>query len=130
MPDQELFDLAGKNQLTANLEAQVRRMLLDPKSKALVDNFAMQWLQLRRLKNFSPDSEDFPHFDEKLRSAMLTETSMFFQSIIAEDRSILDLIDSDYTFVNRRLADHYGLNGSIFGKSNGSKTRGLRNNDQ
>jgi hypothetical protein len=130
MPDRELSDLAAKNQLTANLEPQVRRMLADPKSKALVDNFAMQWLQLRRLKSFSPDLEDFPHFDEKLRLAMLTETSMFFQSIITEDRSILDLIDSDYTFLNRRLADHYGLNGTAFNRPNGIKGRRLKDNDQ
>ncbi|HWE03509.1 MAG TPA: DUF1592 domain-containing protein [Tepidisphaeraceae bacterium] len=109
MPDQELFDLAAKKQLSANLEQQVRRMLLDPKSQALVDNFAMQWLQLRRLKNFSPDPTDFPHFDERLRAAMLTETSLFFGSIIREDRSIIDLIDADYTFLNERLAQHYGI---------------------
>jgi hypothetical protein len=130
MPDQELFDLAGKNELTANLEAQVRRMLADPRSRAITDNFAIQWLQLRRLKNFSPDPQDFPHFDEKLRSAMLTETTMFFQNIIQEDRSILDLIDADYTFVNQRLADHYGLSQKVFPRNAIGKGRRYKVNDE
>jgi hypothetical protein len=109
MPDAELFDLAGKQQLAANLDAQVRRMLRDPKAKALVDNFAMQWLQLRRLATFAPDLKQFPNFDEKLRSAMLRETELFVGEIFREDRSILELIDADFTFVNERLARHYGI---------------------
>jgi hypothetical protein len=109
MPDEELFRLAEKKQLAANLDAQVRRMLLDPKAKALVDNFAMQWLQLRRLANFAPDATLFPTFDDRLRSAMLRETELFVASIFREDRSILDLIDADYTFLNERLARHYGI---------------------
>jgi hypothetical protein len=109
MPDEELFELAGKKQLTANLAAQVRRMLRDPKAQALVDNFAMQWLQVRRLALFAPDSKMFPNFDEKLRADMLKETELFVASIFREDRSILELIDADYTFVNERLARHYGI---------------------
>jgi hypothetical protein len=109
MPDDELFGLAAKGQLTANIEPQVRRMLKDARSKSLVDNFAMQWLQLRRLRAVSPDTKLFPSFDERLRAAMQKETEMFLAAIIQEDRSILDLIDSDFTFVNRTLARHYGL---------------------
>ncbi len=109
MPDPELFDLAAKQQLTANLDAQVRRMLKDPKSHALVDNFAMQWLQLRRLRTFAPDRKLFPNFNEQLRAAMLRETELFFQEIVREDRSILDLIDGDFTYLNEPLARHYGI---------------------
>jgi mono/diheme cytochrome c family protein len=109
MPDDELFDLAGKKTLTANLDAQVQRMLKDPKAGALVENFGMQWLQLRRLKTFAPDAKLFPNFDDALRSAMMKETELFFQAIVRENRSILDLIDADYTFLNERLAQHYGI---------------------
>src|SRR5205085_12442764 len=109
MPDDELFALAAKGQLTANIEPQVRRMLKDARSKSLVDNFAMQWLQLRRLRAVSPDTKQFPSFDERLRAAMQKETEMFLGAIIQEDRSILDLIDGDFTFVNRTLARFYGL---------------------
>jgi mono/diheme cytochrome c family protein len=113
MPDDELFELARKKTLQSPdvLEAQVRRMLTDPRSRALVDNFAGQWLQLRSLKDFKPDPDLFPNFDEKLRAAMLKETELFFGSILREDRSILDFLDADYTFVNGRLAKHYGLPG-------------------
>ena len=109
MPDEELSQLAEKNQLRANLEAQVRRMLQDPKSDSLVENFALQWLQLKRLAMFAPDPERFPKFDDRLRSAMLEETKRFFASVLREDRSILDLLDADYTFLNERLARHYGI---------------------
>jgi hypothetical protein len=109
MPDEELFALAAKKQLTANLESQVRRMLKDPKAKALVDNFAMQWLQLRRLRTFAPDTRLFPSFNEQLRNAMLKETELFFEEIIREDHSILDLIDADFTYLNEPLARHYGI---------------------
>jgi len=109
MPDQELFDLAAKKQLSANIDATVRRMLKDPKSSALVENFAMQWLQLRRLSTFAPDAKLFPNFNDKLRDAMLTETSMFFDAVMREDRSILELIDADFTFLNEPLSRHYGI---------------------
>ncbi|HZL37692.1 MAG TPA: DUF1592 domain-containing protein [Tepidisphaeraceae bacterium] len=111
MPDAELFDLAAKGKLheDAVLEQQVRRMLADPKSHALVDNFAMQWLQIRRLKTFAPDTGMFPDFNEQLRQAMFTETSMFVDAVFREDRSIIDLIDGDFTFLNERLARHYEI---------------------
>ncbi|MCS7045195.1 MAG: DUF1592 domain-containing protein [Gemmataceae bacterium] len=109
MPDDELFALAASKQLHANIEAQVRRMLKDPKSAALIENFSMQWLQLRPLRNFSPDPDRFPEFNDKLRNDMLKETQLFFGEIVREDRSILDLIDSNYSFVNERLAKHYGI---------------------
>jgi mono/diheme cytochrome c family protein len=109
MPDDELIDLAAKKQLGANLDEQVKRMLKDPRSRALIDNFAMQWLQLRPLRNFSPDAKLFPDFDEGLRAAMFEETGLFFNAVMREDRSVLDLIDADFTFLNRRLAQHYGI---------------------
>lgn len=109
MPDQELFDLAAKKALHQNLEAQVKRMLKDPRASALTENFGMQWLQLRMLKNFTPDPKLFPDFDDSLRSAMMKETELFLKAVIQEDRSILDLIDGNFTFVNDRLARHYGL---------------------
>ena len=109
MPDDELFDLAAKNQLSANLDKQVRRMLQDPRAKSLVDNFAMQWLQLKRLKSFSPDSKQFPGFNDTLRTAMGQETELFIEAVIKEDRSILELLDADFTFLNGRLAQHYGI---------------------
>jgi hypothetical protein len=90
MPDDELFALAEKQQLTANLEPQVRRMLKDPRAKSLVDNFAMQWLQLKRLRSFTPDTKLFPAFNEQLRAAMGKETELFIEAVIREDRSILD----------------------------------------
>ena len=86
-------------------------MLRDPKAQALVENFAGQWLQLRNLRTVSPDRDLFPAFDEALRAAMQKETEMFFAAIMREDRSVLDLLDADYTFVNERLARHYGMPG-------------------
>ncbi len=109
MPDDELLDLAEKQQLTANLESQVRRMLQDPKASALVENFAPQWLQIQRLETFSPDATLFPQFNEDLRAAMRRETELFFASIMREDRSVLDLLDANYTFLNEPLAKHYGI---------------------
>lgn len=109
MPDQELFDLAAKKQLSANIDAQVRRMLRDPKAASLIDNFVMQWLQLQPLKNASPDPKKFPQFNDQLRAAMLTETKMFFNEIIHNDRRILDILDADFTYVNAPLAQHYGF---------------------
>ena len=116
MPDDELFDLAARKQLTPNLDAQVRRMLKDPRSRSLVDSFVMQWLQLQNLKNFQPDKAKFPNFDDRLRASMAEETKRFFEAIIREDRSVLDVIDADFTYVNSTLARHYGLsekNGSV-----------------
>jgi len=109
MPDQELFDLAAKKQLHRNLPAQVKRMLADRRSKAMVENFAGQWLQLRRLRNFAPDPKLFPEFTRELPTDMLTETEMFFHAIVSEDRGIFDLLDGKFTFLNERLAKHYGI---------------------
>jgi hypothetical protein len=109
MPDEELFALAAKKQLTSQLDAQVRRMLKDSKAKSLVENFAMQWLQLRRLKSFAPDPKQFPSFNDQLRNSMLTETEMFVGEIFREDHSILDLIDGEFTYLNEQLARHYGI---------------------
>ncbi len=109
MPDEELFRLAGAGQLRANLDKQVRRMIADPKSQALVENFASQWLTLRNLAEFEPDPEMFPGFDDALRQDMLRETELFFVTVMREDRSILEFLDADYTFLNARLARHYGL---------------------
>jgi mono/diheme cytochrome c family protein len=113
MPDEELFDLAAKGKLqdTKVVAAQVRRMLKDPKARALADNFAGQWLTLRNLASVSPDPKLFPGFDEKLRTAMRTETELFFQAIVGEDRSILDFIDGKFTYLNEPLAKHYGIEG-------------------
>ncbi len=109
MPDEELLALASKGELTPNLDAQVRRMLADPKSNSLIDNFAMQWLQLKRLKTVTPDPNLFPTFNEPLRAAMLKETELFFEAMIREDRSIVDLVAADFTYLNGPLAQHYGL---------------------
>jgi hypothetical protein len=115
-PDDELLSLAadGKLHNPAVLEQQTRRMLSDRRSHALVTNFAGQWLQLRNLSNSSPIAIDFPDFDDNLREAFKIETEMLFESIILEDRSVVDLLDADYTFVNERLARHYGIPG-IYG---------------
>jgi len=113
IPDDELINVAaaGKLHEPATLERQVRRMLADPKARALVDNFAAQWLFLRNLQSFIPDSDEFPNWDDNLRQAMRTETSLFFDSIMREDRNVLDLLTADYTFLNERLAKHYGIPG-------------------
>jgi hypothetical protein len=108
-PDAELNALADTKQLHQNIEPQVRRMLKDPKAQALVDSFAVQWLQLRPLMAHTPDRDRFPEFSDKLRAAMLKETELYFQEIVRENRSILELIDSNYSFVNERLAKHYGV---------------------
>jgi mono/diheme cytochrome c family protein len=110
-PDEELLDLAEKGRLStpATLERQVRRMLADSKSRALIDNFLAQWLQLRNLKGKQPNSHEFPDFDDNLRDALHTEIEMFFASIVREDRSVIDLLTADYTFVNEPLARHYGI---------------------
>ena len=113
MPDEELFRQAAEGKLHSPeiLAGQVRRMLLDPKSRALVENFAGQWLQIRNLKTINPDRERFPGFDEPLREAMLRETELFFDEVMRGDRSILDFLDADFTYVNERLARHYGMSG-------------------
>jgi Protein of unknown function (DUF1592)/Protein of unknown function (DUF1588)/Protein of unknown function (DUF1587)/Protein of unknown function (DUF1585)/Protein of unknown function (DUF1595)/Cytochrome C oxidase, cbb3-type, subunit III len=110
-PDDELIKLASQGKLHEHsvLEQQVKRMLADERADALVDNFAEQWLFLRNLKNSSPDPQIFPDFDDNLRQAMREETKLFFQSIVREDRSVMDLLNADYTFVNERLARHYGI---------------------
>ena len=110
IPDAELLDLAehGKLKDPSVLEHQVRRMLDDPRADALVSNFAGQWLQLRNVETVKPDPVIFP-FDEALRQSFLTETALFVSSIFREDRSLLDLLSADYTFVNQRLAEHYGI---------------------
>ncbi|KAA5546163.1 DUF1592 domain-containing protein [Roseiconus nitratireducens] len=111
MPDQRLFELAASGELTRHevLAAEAKRMLADPKSQALVDNFAGQWLQLRDVSRLMPDPNKFPDFDGELRAAMRRETELFFQTMIQEDRSVLEFLDADFTFVNERLARHYGI---------------------
>jgi hypothetical protein len=111
IPDDELIDVASRGELKkpAVLEHQVRRLLADPRSEALVDNFAGQWLQLRNLRAALPDQNEFPDFDDNLRQALKRETELLFQSIIREDRNVTDLLSADYTFVNERLAAHYGI---------------------
>ncbi|MBV9769791.1 MAG: DUF1592 domain-containing protein, partial [Bryobacterales bacterium] len=111
IPDDELLTLASEHKLSdrATLNQQVRRMLADPRAQSLATNFAAQWLYLRNLKNFAPDPNQFPNFDDNLRESMLKETEMFFESIVNEDRSVLDLLNANYTFVNERLARHYGI---------------------
>jgi mono/diheme cytochrome c family protein len=113
MPDETLFRLAGDGKLRSPevLAGQVRRMLVDPRARALVENFAFQWLQIRNLKGSSPDRDRFPGFDELLRQAMFRETELFFAEVMREDRSILDLLDADFTYLNERLARHYGIPG-------------------
>jgi mono/diheme cytochrome c family protein len=110
-PDDELLRVASEGKLHehAVLEQQVRRMLIDPRADALIENFAAQWLFLRNLKNFAPDLQIFPDFDDNLRRAMEEETRLFFQSIIREDRNVMELLTANYTFVNERLARHYGI---------------------
>jgi mono/diheme cytochrome c family protein len=111
IPDDELLDVAarGKLRAPAMLERQVRRMLDDPRSHALVTNFAGQWLQLRNVPAAVPDPTLFPDFDDSLRQSFRRETELFFESVLREDRSALDLLTANYTFVNERLARHYGI---------------------
>ncbi|MCB9938654.1 MAG: DUF1592 domain-containing protein [Planctomycetaceae bacterium] len=111
MPDDELFRHAVRGTLRKekNLDEQVRRMLRDPKSDALVNSFAAQWLQLRKFDEMTPSKRHFPSFDEGLRRDMRRETELFFSFIVREDRSVTELLVADYTFINERLARHYGL---------------------
>jgi hypothetical protein len=113
IPDDELLDLASRGELSKPriLAKQVKRMLADPRARSLATNFADQWLYLRNLDSLTPDARLFPDFDENLRKAMREETVLFFESIMDEDRSVLGLLESDYTFLNERLAKHYGITG-------------------
>ena len=114
-PDAELIDLATTGRLShpAVLDAQVRRMLADPRSEALATRFAAQWLRLPDLDAMHPDVRTYPDFDEQLKDAMRRETELFFHHLVREDRSLLDLLTADYTFVNERLARHYRLPGVV-----------------
>jgi len=112
-PDEELFAHAARGTLRHGntLARQVRRMLRDPKARALAGNFAGQWLGTRALAAVAPDPARFPGFDEPLRAAMAREAELFFDAVVREDRSVLDFLAADYTFANDRLARHYGLPG-------------------
>jgi len=116
IPDDELLSVAeqGKLKDPAALDAQVRRMLADPKSQAIVDNFAGQWLQLRNVRNVQPNSDLFPDFDDNLRQGLKRETELFFESIMREDRPVLELMSANHTFINERVDKHYGIPG-IYG---------------
>jgi hypothetical protein len=111
IPDDELLEAAKRGRLRtpAVLDRQVRRMLADERAHALVTNFAGQWLQLRNLRSAQPNSYEFPDFDDNLRRALQREADLFFESIVREDRSVVDLLTADYTFLNERLARHYGI---------------------
>ena len=111
IPDDDLLNLASQGKLKdpAILDQQVKRMLADRKSNALVRNFAGQWLFLRNLQSSHPDGHEFPNFDDNLRQSFRRETELFFESIMRENRSVLDLLNANYTFVNERLARHYGI---------------------
>ena len=113
IPDEKLLSVAERGQLhqPAILRQQVARMLTDPKASALTQNFAGQWLYLRRLEYQRPNRDEFPNFDQRLRAAMLTETQMFFDGVVRQNRSVLDFLNADYTYVNQRLAEHYGIPG-------------------
>jgi hypothetical protein len=126
IPDEELLNTAtqGKLKDSVELERQVKRMLADPRSASLVTDFADQWLFLRNLRTIAPDPRSFPDFDDTLRQSMRRETELFVDSIVREDRSILDFLNANYTFVNERLARHYGISGIY-----GSRFRRIRIDD-
>ena len=113
MPDDRLFDLASRGELQdpATLVSEAKRMLQDPKANALVDNFAGQWLQLRDVERLTPDPGRFPTYTKDLGIAMRQETEEFFRRVVRHDRSILDFLDADYTYINEPLAKHYGIEG-------------------
>lgn len=113
VPDEDLLDLAEAGRLADDgvLARQVRRMLADPRATALVDNFGSQWLGVRKAVSWQPNPDIFPEFDENLRQAFLRETSLFLDSQFREDRSVVDLLSADYSFLNERLAEHYGVKG-------------------
>src|SRR5262249_11538156 len=117
IPDERLLALAERGKLTepATLEKEVRRMLAEPRAvDALVDNFAAQWLNLRRVEEVEVDPIRYPNYDESLLQAFRRETELFLASNLREDRGVANLLDADYTFVNERLARHYGIPG-IYG---------------
>jgi len=111
IPDDELLNVAAQGKLKepAVLDREVRRMLADPKAEALVNNFAEQWLFLRNVQSVAPDESTFPNFDDNLRQSFRRETELFFESMLREDRDVMDLLTANYTFVNERLAKHYGI---------------------
>ncbi len=111
IPDDELINLAAKGRLSdrAVLEQQVRRMLQDPRSEALVENFGSQFLNLRNMADTQPDGKFYPNWDDELRNSFRRETELLFESLIREDRNVVDLLTADYTFINERLAKHYGI---------------------
>jgi hypothetical protein len=109
MPDDELFQLAYAGKLSANLEAQARRLLKDPRAQYLTQGFGIQWLQLRQLSTASPDPSLYPKFSETVRTSMMKETELFFAEVVREDRDVLDFIDGNFTYVDRTLAAFYGL---------------------
>jgi hypothetical protein len=109
MPDDELFQLAYAGKLSANLEAQARRLLKDPRAQYLTQGFGIQWLQLRQLSAVSPDPSLYPKFSEAVRTSMMKETELFFAEVVREDRDVLDFIDGNFTYVDRTLAAFYGL---------------------
>src|SRR5262249_38267394 len=118
IPDDELLDVAIQGRLhdPPTLERQVRRMLADPRAQSLESNFAGQWLYLRNLATVGPDGRQFPDFDDNLRQAFRRETELFFESIVKEDRSVVDLLNADYTFLNERLSKHYGIS-NVYGSN-------------
>ena len=120
IPDDELLDLAENGQLSTSLDQQVERMLNDSKADILATNFGVQWLQIQRLNTITPDPELFPTFNPKLQADMYKETELFLKSIFREDRSLLDILDTDYTYLNQRLSGHYG----IWQDENGEKIKG------
>src|SRR5205814_5369840 len=111
IPDDELLETAIRGDLRQPrmLEKQARRMLADPRSRNLANNFAEQWLYLRNLESYTPDLRLFPDFDDNLRQAFRRETELLVTSVVREDRSVLDLLKSDFTYLNERLAKHYGI---------------------
>ena len=111
LPDAKLTAAAADGSILTDAASHVRRMLADPRAGALVDGFAQQWLTLRRLPTASPDTDRFPAFTDRLREDMLRETEMFFEAVMTEDRSVLDFVDGRFTFLNERLAKHYGIPG-------------------
>ncbi len=115
IPDEELLTVAAAGQLKSPivLEKQVRRMLADPRSNTMIDNFFAQWLTIKNVQSAHPDPKVFPEFDENLRSAFIEETKLFLRSQVREDRSAAELITANYTFVNERLARHYGIPGVV-----------------
>ncbi|BDC51319.1 hypothetical protein F183_A36350 [Bryobacterales bacterium F-183] len=109
IPDDSLLDLAIAGKLRANLDTQVKRMLADPRARTLTTNFGGQWLYLRNLTTSNPDMRAYPGFDDNLRQAFRTETELFLDHVFQADRSVLELLNADYTYVNERLAKHYGI---------------------